>query len=33
MPYRQSDVSKVIEIRDGPEALTKDAIDAQLLHK
>lgn len=28
-----ADVSKVIEIRDGPELLTKEAIDAQLLRK
>ena len=27
----QADVSKVIEIRDGPEELTKEAIDAKLL--
>ncbi|KAF8643763.1 hypothetical protein AX16_008782 [Volvariella volvacea WC 439] len=26
-----ADVSKVIEIRDGPESLTKEAIDAKLL--
>lgn len=29
--YPQADISKVIEIRDGPEYLTKDVIDAQLL--
>ncbi|XP_006457879.1 hypothetical protein AGABI2DRAFT_190274 [Agaricus bisporus var. bisporus H97] len=28
-----ADVSKVIEIRDGPESLTKKAIDTQLLPK
>ncbi|EJD42167.1 maturation factor [Auricularia subglabra TFB-10046 SS5] len=27
-----ADVSKVIEIRDGAESLTKEAIDAKLLH-
>jgi len=27
----QADISKVIEIRDGAEALTKEAIDAKLL--
>ena len=27
----QADVSKVIEIRDGPEGLTKEVIDAKLL--
>jgi hypothetical protein len=27
----QADVSKVIEIRDGPEGLTKEIIDAKLL--
>ena len=27
----QADVSKVIEIRDGPEELTKEVIDAKLL--
>ncbi|KAF5369192.1 hypothetical protein D9615_009970 [Tricholomella constricta] len=27
-----ADVSKVIEIREGPEGLTKDVIDAKLLH-
>ncbi|OBZ69345.1 Glia maturation factor beta [Grifola frondosa] len=27
-----ADVSKVIEVRDGAEAFTKDAIDAKLLH-
>ena len=30
--YRlQADVSKVIEMRDGPEGLTKEEIDAKLL--
>lgn len=29
----QADVSKIIEIRDGPEGLTKEAIDAKLLSK
>ena len=28
----QADVSKVIEMRDGPEGLTKEEIDAKLLH-
>ena len=27
----QADVSKVIEMRDGPEGLTKEEIDAKLL--
>ncbi|KAF5330361.1 hypothetical protein D9619_005276 [Psilocybe cf. subviscida] len=27
-----ADVSKVIEVRDGPEGLTKEDIDAKLLH-
>ncbi|KAF9469429.1 glia maturation factor beta [Collybia nuda] len=27
-----ADVSKVIEVREGPEGLTKEAIDAKLLH-
>lgn len=27
----QADVSKVVEIRDGPEGLTKEIIDAKLL--
>jgi len=27
----QADVSKVIEVRDGPEGLTKEVIDAKLL--
>jgi hypothetical protein len=30
---KQADVSKVIEVRDGPEGLTQDIIDKQLLHK
>jgi hypothetical protein len=29
--HSQADVSKVIEMRDGPEELTKEAIDAKLL--
>jgi hypothetical protein len=29
--YFQADVSKVIEMREGPETLTKEAIDAKLL--
>ena len=29
--HPQADVSKVIEIRDGPEGLTKEIIDAKLL--
>lgn len=30
---QMADVSKVIEVRDGPESLTKEIIDAQLLRK
>ena len=29
--HLQADVSKVLEVRDGPEGLTKDVIDAKLL--
>ncbi|KXN80977.1 Glia maturation factor beta, partial [Leucoagaricus sp. SymC.cos] len=28
-----ADVSKVIEVREGPEGLTKDVVDNHLLHK
>lgn len=31
--FDKADVSKVIDIRDGPESLTKNAIDTQLLPK
>ena len=27
----QADISKVIDVNDGPESLTKDVIDAKLL--
>jgi len=27
----QADVAKVLEVRDGPEGLTKDALDDKLL--
>lgn len=30
IPFSQAGVSKVIEMREGPEALTKEAIDAKL---
>jgi hypothetical protein len=29
--HPQADVSKVLEVREGPEGLTKDALDAKLL--
>jgi hypothetical protein len=29
--HLQADVSKVLEVRDGPEGLTKDVIDTKLL--
>lgn len=30
--FAQADVSKVLEVRDGAEGLTKEILDASLLH-